>query len=195
MSLQMDNHQSCWYPVEETKLPASLTGVYFMDILNISDLSCESIGEPGKRTFRIIGSGDGGYAVVWLEKEQLLQLALAVQQYIANPPNIQGEEYSQEKAADTTNPLRLEFKAERIAIGHVNNSGQIVIDFHEVQDVPRLRFSADPKLLHIFAEDAISVCAAGRPLCQLCGELIDLTGHVCPRNNGHHASSTGETKE
>jgi uncharacterized repeat protein (TIGR03847 family) len=163
-----------------------------VDTLNVSNLSCESIGEPGRRTFRIIGSGEDGSAVVWVEKEQLLQLALAIQQYLSNLPHIQGEEHSQEKAPNTTNPVHLEFKSERIAIGHLDNSDQIAIDFHEVQDVPRLRFSINPELLNMFAKEAIGVCAAGRPICQLCGEPIDIAGHVCPRSNGHRARDEGE---
>ena len=170
-----------------------LTGVCFVDTLNVSNLSCESIGEPGRRTFRIVGSGEDGSAVVWVEKEQLLQLALAIQQYLANLPNIQGEEYLQEKAPDTTNPIHLEFKPERITIGHLDNSDQIAIDFHEVQDVPRLRFRINPKLLNVFAKEAIDVCAAGRPICPLCGEPIDIARHVCPRSNGHRARNEGET--
>ena len=41
------------------------------------------------------------------------------------------------------------------------------------------------------AEDALRICAAGRPACFLCGQPIDPDGHVCPRSNGHTVLETG----
>ena len=53
-------------------------------ISNISSFVPESLGEPGQRTFRIVVFGEGNSAIVWLEKEQLFQLALAIRQFIAS---------------------------------------------------------------------------------------------------------------
>ena len=36
-----------------------------------------------------------------------------------------------------------------------------------------------------FAEDAMSVVAAGRPPCPICGEPLDPQGHICLRRNGY----------
>ena len=43
-----------------------------------------------------------------------------------------------------------------------------------------------------FAEEALRVCAAGRPLCPLCGGPMDPNGHPCPRTNGHAVEDIGE---
>ena len=50
-------------------------------------LEPESIGEPGKRTFRLIAESGTSSAILWLEKEQLFQLALAAQQVCDELPS------------------------------------------------------------------------------------------------------------
>ena len=51
-----------------------------LEFSEITSIEAESFGEPGKRTFRIVVSASNGSAIMWLEKEQLLQLALAIQE-------------------------------------------------------------------------------------------------------------------
>ena len=47
-------------------------------------LQAQAIGEPGHRTFRLmVESGDGRAAALWVEKEQLQALGLAVEQLLA----------------------------------------------------------------------------------------------------------------
>jgi len=47
-------------------------------------LQAQSVGEPGHRTFRLlIESDDGRAAALWVEKEQLQALGLAVEQLLA----------------------------------------------------------------------------------------------------------------
>ena len=47
-------------------------------------LQAQAIGEPGHRTFRLmVESEDGRAAALWVEKEQLQALGLAVEQLLA----------------------------------------------------------------------------------------------------------------
>ena len=47
-------------------------------------LQAQAIGEPGHRTFRLlIESDDGRAAALWVEKEQLQALGLAIEQLLA----------------------------------------------------------------------------------------------------------------
>jgi hypothetical protein len=49
-----------------------------------SRLQAQAIGEPGHRTFRLlVESDDGRAAALWVEKEQLQALGLAVEQLLA----------------------------------------------------------------------------------------------------------------
>ena len=49
----------------------------------------------------------------------------------------------------------------------------------------RARFWATREQMLSLARHGASVCAAGRPQCQLCGNPIDPEGHQCPALNGH----------
>jgi hypothetical protein len=49
----------------------------------------------------------------------------------------------------------------------------------------RVRFWATREQLLSLARHGASVCAQGRPQCQLCGNPIDPEGHQCPALNGH----------
>ena len=46
------------------------------EFTNLTRLTPEAIGEPGKRTFRVMADSGSSSATIWLEKEQLFQLAL-----------------------------------------------------------------------------------------------------------------------
>ena len=41
------------------------------------------------------------------------------------------------------------------------------------------------------ADEALRICASGRPPCFLCGAPIDPNGHQCARANGHAVFETG----
>ena len=42
----------------------------------------------------------------------------------------------------------------------------------------------------VLARHGSQVVARGRPLCPLCGNPLDPTGHICPAMNGHRSSAT-----
>ena len=52
------------------------------EFTNVTKLRSEAVGEPGSRTFRILVESGSSSAVIWIEKEQLFQLALAIQQLL-----------------------------------------------------------------------------------------------------------------
>ena len=65
----------------------------------------------------------------------------------------------------------------------------------DLQDLPEALASGTRALMRVsltdaaaraFARQALTVVAAGRPPCPLCGNPLDPEGHVCPRANGHH---------
>lgn len=157
------------------------------EFTSVSRLGAEAFGEPGKRTFRIYVESEGGDASVWIEKEHLLQLALAIQQMAANadrdapPPSPPTE-------LETPGYSSVEMRVAKLALGHDARRGMFVIDVHDAEDVEddaTLRVWTDPRTLERFSEEALRVCAAGRPLCPLCGRAMDAGGHMCPRVNGH----------
>ena len=76
-----------------------------------------------------------------------------------------------------------------MALGHDSASNAFLIlahDREEGEEGPAmLSFWATLSQAKELAEEALKVCAAGRPRCFLCGRPIDPEGHMCPRSNGH----------
>ena len=159
------------------------------EFTNVTRLQSEAVGEPGNRTFRILVDSGSSSAVLWLEKEQLFQLALANEQLLATLP--EGQSGSETAPGENEAPglTKLEFKVSKLVLGHDGDTGLFIIDAHDVEDeedaLATMRLWASRGQIKEFAEEAIRVCAAGRPLCPLCGRPIDPTGHQCPRLNGH----------
>lgn len=165
------------------------------EFTDVSSFKPESIGEPGKRTFRIMVSSASSTAAIWLEKEQLFQLGQAIQQMVANLPT--------ERAASSTptqreaTPLtRLEFKLAKLVLGHDGPKSLFIIDAHDSDDdEATVRVWVDEQQINGFAEEALKLCAAGRPICPLCARPIDPEGHACARTNGFAKLTPEELSE
>ena len=54
-----------------------------LDLGLVDSVEAVAIGEPGKRTFKITARGPRGEAIIWMEKEQLFQIGLAIKQFTA----------------------------------------------------------------------------------------------------------------
>jgi uncharacterized repeat protein (TIGR03847 family) len=57
------------------------------------------------------------------------------------------------------------------------------------EDPSKARFWATREQMLSLARYSASVCAQGRPRCQLCGNPIDPEGHRCPALNGHREAT------
>ena len=161
-----------------------------IDFINLSRLSSEVFGEPGQRTFRVLVDSGDSSAIIWLEKEQLFQLAMAMNQLLFSAS--EGEEGDEVPPDDRATPAatHLEFKLGKLVLGHDSRRRKFIIDAHDEESAdeaaPTVRVWGDRAQVKSFADQALRICAAGRPLCPLCGAPMDKSGHVCPRSNGHH---------
>ena len=156
-------------------------------------VDAEAIGPPGQRTFRLLLDGPRGGACMWLEKEQLFQLSLGIQQLMAATTEREPSLPSPESGSSGQSPL--EFKAGKMAVGHDPRRQMFIIEAHDVEEddeeTATLRLWATRGQALTFAEEGLRVCAAGRPLCPLCAAPMNLDGHLCPKMNGH-ASVDGD---
>ena len=157
------------------------------EFTSVSGLRAESVGEPGQRTFRIVVDSASSSVSIWLEKEQLFQLALSIQQMIATLPKdlkTEGDPPTDREADPLT---RLEFKVAKLVLGHDSGRGLFIIDAHDPEDgdSATVRVWASVDQATEFSREALGVCASGRPLCPLCGRPMDSSGHRCARVNGH----------
>ena len=151
----------------------------------------EAIGEPGKRTFRLRVRSGSDTASLWLEKEQLAGLAMAVRQLLEQAAD---EDTSPDiPRAPANEPFpdqpEIEFKIGRLGIGYDQEGGFAAIFAYALDDVdeenPTLTCQIDRRQCRTFTEEAEQVVSAGRPVCVLCGSPIDPDGHKCLRRNGH----------
>jgi uncharacterized repeat protein (TIGR03847 family) len=87
----------------------------------------------------------------------------------------------------------VEFRTGAISLGFDPRTAQVVIEaypFEDEDDIEGDPADAEPaEMLQVripvgtaraFAKRTLEVVGAGRPLCPLCGNPIDETGHVCP---------------
>jgi uncharacterized repeat protein (TIGR03847 family) len=154
-------------------------------------VNVQAIGKPGNRTFRIIAETVTASAILWIEKQQLLQLVTGIRQLILATSDRKVPKKIVSELKDTIS-RNIEFQVGKISIGEDSLTGKLFINAHEINqqineiETVRLRLWITKKQALDFIEESIAVCEAGRPACQLCGNPIDQQSHICPRTNGHY---------
>lgn len=159
----------------------------------VTQVSTEALGEPGKRTFRLLVESGAAFAQLWLEKEQLQQLAVYIDEINQEEPR-QGRRRGKPREPESTymgDYVRLEFKVGSLSMGHDADVDSFLFLVHDREavgeDTPELCFWVPQELATKLSKEALEVCAAGRPRCALCGLAIDPEGHMCVRSNGHQS--------
>ncbi len=151
-------------------------------------LSPFAVGAPGKRTFFLAIGKKNDWVRIWVEKEHLQAFIQAVEQLFA----ILAEEKIDVSHAAEAPPSdeipsglpRAELDIVQMILGYDEEKATIEITVQRsgAQEPNPLTVFCRATLAQIkkFSHQAEKVCAAGRPLCPICGGPIDPTGHVCP---------------
>jgi uncharacterized repeat protein (TIGR03847 family) len=171
-------------------------------------LQAQSIGEPGQRTFRLlVESNEGGAAMLWLEKEQLQALGLAVEQLLAEPEGrlaSTARAVNQPDQASFPDSGALDVKVGRLALGQdeseLETGPRYVLLAYDLETTnpeeqdepsnpPTFAVRATRDQLRALSRNIAEVVAAGRPRCPLCGEPVQRLDqpHGCVRSNGHRS--------
>ncbi|MDI3340667.1 MAG: DUF3090 domain-containing protein [Sphaerobacter sp.] len=161
------------------------------DLLTV--LTVEAIGEPGQRRFRLIAGTADDVVALWMEKEQLRALGLAVEQLIEQlaTAGFPVADVEPEPAAlvGELPPTTPEYVVSKMAIGYDDERNLMAILAHDIEqdddDAPIFAGRATLPAAKALADEIAAVIAAGRPRCPRCGAPIGPEGHVCPHNNGH----------
>lgn len=160
---------------------------------NLDILAAEAIGEPGQRRFRLIAGVNGDVISLWMEKEQLQALGLAIEQLLEQ---LETTGIDTESISPTRLPMLLpvdptapEYQVGKMAIGYDEESQVVAYFAHDIEQENDAEpvFTGRSSLASAagLAEEIAEVVAAGRPRCPRCGEVIGPEGHVCPHSNGH----------
>jgi uncharacterized repeat protein (TIGR03847 family) len=151
----------------------------------------------------MVESDDGRAAALWVEKEQLQALGLAVEQILAEfQGKVSGKPPRQPPPESFPPNPTVDFKVGRLALGQDESeleSGPryvlLVYDLEgsaseEEEPTQPATFAcrATREQLRALSRNIADVVAAGRPRCPLCGEPMDPNqkSHGCVRGNGHH---------
>ncbi len=162
------------------------------NIHEIKLFSAFAVGVPGKRTF-FLGIGEkNNWLRVWLEKEHLQALDLGIERLFFTLSEEKISFPDEAEAPDSPDDIPSGLptaELDPIEITLSYNEGKIAVKLlvqrSGSQDVNPLEISfpvtiAQSKKL---SRQAKNICAAGRPLCPVCGGPIDPSGHTCPKVN------------
>ena len=166
------------------------------DLGMTDSVEAEAIGVPGKRTFKITATSAGGSAVVWLEKEQLLRVGIAIKRFLVAHPGA-AEPVRPATQVGASGAVEVEFKAGEMSLRHDTSTGVLTLAAEAIEPAPEpelpesekppaaVQFSFTRPMAATLADLALEACAAGRKPCPLCGGPIDPEGHFCVKTNGH----------
>jgi uncharacterized repeat protein (TIGR03847 family) len=146
-----------------------------------------AVGPQGERVFYIQGRQRGRLVTLKSEKEQVRALATYLAQLLdklptaSEPPPDSVELLEPIEAAWPVASLGLGWDEERQRIVVVAES---VVE-EEGDEAQTARFAITRAQATAFVERAEALVKAGRPICPMCSQPKDPSGHVCPRSNGH----------
>jgi uncharacterized repeat protein (TIGR03847 family) len=165
-----------------------------------------TVGQPGERTFFLQATGGARTVSVSLEKVQVAALAEKLEELLDEVRRRQGSDSAVppvappdlDDVAPLSTPVEEEFRVGTLALAWDDDSDTVLVEAQSMEaadeeDPPEsteftgdlLRVRLSPEAARAFAKRALRVVAAGRPPCPLCGNPLDPSGHVCPRQNGH----------
>lgn len=170
----------------------------------VASMQANAVGEPGSRRFRLLVTSSGGAtATLWMEKEQLFNLAVALKNLTVQVEEQKGGgqtpgEDGEPEVLSSIVSQPLEFQVGRLAVGYDEATSLYLIAANDIEAseeaTPELSLMATKQDIEALADEAFEVCAAGRPRCPLCSAPMNAgEKHICPRQNGH--SYLGETQE
>lgn len=176
--------------------------------LEAQRLKVEAIGEPGERRFRLLAVVDSETYIIWMEKQQLQALGLALEQMLEQLPDRGPEPTGAASVVEFDTNSRRQFRAGRMELGYDDRQDRIVIVAHDVNDVADSG-SIGGEAAEVVADfgcrltreqaremsaDSAAVVAAGRTRCTMCGAPMGPGTHACPQQNGHFPYAFADTE-
>ena len=157
--------------------------------LDAERIQVDAIGEPGDRRFRLLSIVNGQTYVVWMEKQQVHALGLALEQMLARLPDARPVLPAAPVLGEFDLETRKQFRVGRMELGYDDDEDRIVIVAHDLNSPEENDAAFACRMTRAQARDlsaeSAAVVAAGRPRCTMCGEPMGPGPHVCPQQNGH----------
>jgi len=148
-----------------------------------------AVGPPGQRVFYLQAADGERCVTLKVEKQQVTALCEHLAAMMSDLPEVD---------ADLDRPLNLRAPVEAswavgaIGVAYEQEGDRILIVAEELEgmtDDPdegegaSARLFVPRRLVPAFVAQGLTLAAAGRPTCDLCGGPIDPGAHACPRLN------------
>jgi uncharacterized repeat protein (TIGR03847 family) len=156
---------------------------------HVDFITIDTVGPPGKRTFFLQAAQDDILLTLIIEKEQAAALSVAIDNLLERlgweetDPDIQG--------LDLREPVNPLFRVGQFRLGYDETRDKLLVIARELageeaaEPGVNVRILASQEQMAALARQAAARVAAGRPVCQLCHEILEQgQKHVCERGNG-----------
>lgn len=179
------------------------------DLGPIEIVGAEAVGQAGQRRFRLFAMIHNISVALWMEKEQLNNLSIALDRILAQltegrilRTEAQASPPAPLQGAPANFPVKPEFEFQvgqlRISFDERRNLlvltsvplGIIMEPGQEPQvilrDADTLSFRFTLQQAKELASSITTLVSSGRPTCPLCKAPLDGGPHACVKQNGHH---------
>ena len=172
----------------------------------VTRLTADAVGEPGQRTFYLQAASGPDQVTLLVEKDQVRRLAENLETWLPELAAGRPEDPAEAAAAEASElalaePLEPDFRVGQLSLSYDPERDRVLViatelqadeeeDRLELPDPLEVRLLVTRAQLRVLARHGAEVVARGRPLCPLCGNPLDPTGHICPALNGHRPSAT-----
>jgi uncharacterized repeat protein (TIGR03847 family) len=180
------------------------------DLDPVTRLTADAVGSPGQRTFYLQAASGADQVTLLLEKEQVRRLAESLQSWLPELAADRPEDPEEARVAEAgelalSEPLEPDFRVGQLSLSYDPERDRVVVVATELlaadeqpEELPpelapepqQVRLVVTRPQLRVLARHGSQVVARGRPLCPLCGNPMDASGHICPALNGHRPTAT-----
>jgi uncharacterized repeat protein (TIGR03847 family) len=159
----------------------------WLELSRVDFVTIDTIGPPGQRTFYLQAGQNEMVVTLVIEKEQAAAIAVAVGGTLQQLG--QSDEVDEVSSPDLVFPVQPLFRVGKLELGYDQERDMLVIVAEELLEEgqgSRVSIWATHGQMAALARKAAIVVAAGRPICPLCNQVLELDKvHVCVRDNGH----------
>jgi len=184
------------------------------DLDPVTRLTADAVGTPGQRTFYLQAASGADQVTLLVEKEQVRRLTESLQSWLPELAADRPEDPEEARVAEAgelalAEPLEPDFRVGQLSLSYDPERDRVVVvatelvagDEQPEEPAPEVAPEVAPEpqevrlivtrpQLRVLARHGSQVVARGRPLCPLCGNPLDPSGHICPALNGHRPTAT-----
>lgn len=160
------------------------------DLKPINHITVDTIGRPGERVFYLQAGLGAQLVTLIIEKQHALALVSGIDNLLAElSADFAEETLSSDSNLSLRQPIEPLFRVGQMGLAYDEESDMIVLIAYQLvsedEEAPAVRLWGTRQQMRQLRERALMAVEGGRPVCRLCGQVVDPEGHLCTRSNGH----------